>query len=753
MSPDTSSRLRGGRAAFLLFVILLAGALLVPQPAGAQPPGADHRRGQAALDRLGARLPAVAAQHSMAPARLRELFLSDPYLAVDEADNLLFIDEFTPDEAAGAAGGSEATALALQPLTDTFRLHSLPDASKVIYLDFDGHTTSGTAWNGGATIVSAPFTIDGDSAFSPTELQRIQYIWQRVAEDFLPYGVDVTTEDPGVEALRRLGTGDTQWGQRVVVSPTNWYNTGAGGVAYIGSFSWNSDTPCFAFSAQLGTGNEKYTAEAITHEAGHTLGLYHDGVTGGSAYYSGHSGWAPIMGVGYYQSLVQWSRGEYPGANNTEDDLAIMTGYGFTVRSDDHGNTAADATPLIVANATNVGGGGIIEQPADKDAFSFLTGAGTISLSVVGAARSANLDIKAALYDSNFTLVASDNPSTSMNAAISLAVAAGTYSLIVEGVGKGDLVAGYSDYGSLGEYGISGTIVNPGVTQPPLAAAAAAPASGAAPLAVAFSGVGSYDPDGTISAYAWSFGDTGSAGTITASHTYTAKGVYTAVLTVTDDDGFSDTDSIVITVTGPPKEPVSLVATAASSSQINLAWVDQSDDEDGFWIERSPNGTAWEQIASVGANVRSYASSGLTAGTKYFYQVRAHNSSGSSPYSNTAEATTLAAAAMHVGDLDGTRSATRKSWSAKVTIAVHDASHRPVAGAVVSGSWSPGGSASCTTGTKGTCTVSINGLALSESSVIFTAGGVAKTGWIYVPADNHDPDGGDSSGTVISIRR
>ena len=312
MSPDTSSRPFGGPAALLYFVALLAGVLLVPTTAGAQPPGSDHRRGQAALDRLGARLPAVAALHSMAPARLRELFLSDPYLAVDDADNLLFIDEFTPDEAAGAAGTAEATALALQPLTDTFRLHSLPGVSKVIYLDFNGHTTSGTAWSGGATIVSAPYTIDGDSAFSTTELERIQYIWQRVAEDFLPYGVDVTTEDPGVEALRRSGTGDIEWGQRVVVSPTNWYNTDAGGVAYIGSFSWNSDTPCFAFSAQLGTGHEKYTAEAISHETGHTLGLYHDGVTGGSAYYSGHSGWAPIMGVGYYQVARAVEQGRVP---------------------------------------------------------------------------------------------------------------------------------------------------------------------------------------------------------------------------------------------------------------------------------------------------------------------------------------------------------------------------------------------------------------------------------------------------------
>jgi hypothetical protein len=132
--------------------------------------------------------------------------------------------------------------------------------------------------------------------------------------------------------------------------------------------------------------------------------------------------------------------------------------------------------------------------------------------------------------------------------------------------------------------------------------------------------------------------------------------------------------------------------------------------------------------------------------------VRAHNPSGTSPYSNTAAATTLAATAVHIGDLDGTRSATKKSWSAKVTITVHDASHKPVAGAVVSGSWSPGGSVSCTTGTKGTCTASSSGIPLTTASVTFSVIGVAKSGSTYDPAGNHDPEG-SSDGTVITIGR
>ena len=86
----------------------------------------------------------------------------------------------------------------------------------------------------------------------------------------------------------------------------------------------------------------------------------------------------------------------------------------------------------------------------------------------------------------------------------------------------------------------------------PTAAAAGTPTSGNAPLDVDFDGSGSTDSDGTISTYAWDFGD-GSAGSNLQNpmHTYNAVGNYTATLTVTDDEGATDTDTIAITVTNP----------------------------------------------------------------------------------------------------------------------------------------------------------------------------------------------------------
>ena len=88
----------------------------------------------------------------------------------------------------------------------------------------------------------------------------------------------------------------------------------------------------------------------MSHEVGHTLGLSHDGVTGGPEYYEGHNGWASIMGVGYYQELTQWSSGQYSGASNTQDDLAIITGNnGFGYRSDDYGSSLSTASSLVLA--------------------------------------------------------------------------------------------------------------------------------------------------------------------------------------------------------------------------------------------------------------------------------------------------------------------------------------------------------------------------------------------------------------------
>ena len=356
------------------------------------------------------------------------------------------------------------------PLDQTFELHSLPGANHRIYLDFNGHTTSDPSWNNGIAFTTPAFDINGNpSSFSNLELERIQFIWARVAEDFAPFNVDVTTEDPGINALRNTGGSDTQWGIRAVIggSVTDWFDPfgGAVGVANLGSFTWDTDTPAFIFSEDNSNGAEKPTAETISHEVGHTLGLNHDGR--GAPYYeeyyeghgSGATGWAPIMGFSDFQPVTQWSRGEYPNADNKEDDLTIITtenGFGF--RNDDHGNSSSTASGLTVSGSA-VSGSGIIERTTDVDVFRVVTGGGVVTLNVDVFHRGPNLDAAATLFNASGVQVATSSPADALDASISTSLAAGTYFLHVSGVGAGTTATGYSDYASLGQYTITGTIV------------------------------------------------------------------------------------------------------------------------------------------------------------------------------------------------------------------------------------------------------------------------------------------------------
>jgi hypothetical protein len=87
----------------------------------------------------------------------------------------------------------------------------------------------------------------------------------------------------------------------------------------------------------------------------------------------------------------------------------------------------------------------------------------------------------------------------------------------------------------------------------------------------------------------------------------------------------------------PPATPTDLMAIAGSATQNDLDWSDNSNNETGFRIERKTGSSgSWSEIATVGANVESYSNTGLTAGTGYYYRVRAYNASGNSSYSSEA---------------------------------------------------------------------------------------------------------------------
>lgn len=479
-----------------------------------------------------------------------------------------------------APAGPNTTAITTTPAyptAQTFLLHSRPAATRKIYLDFNGHTTTGTPWNtlrppngfNRATFTTPAYSLDADTAnFSNAEHAVIQEAWRIIAEDFAGYDVDVTTEDPGLEGLKRDSTADPNYGMRVVFGPDQ-NATGSGGQAYVGSFGMirtagMTDVPCFVY-APVGAGS-KFMGEAGSHEAGHTVGLLHDG-TSTQGYYPGHGtgagSWAPIMGVGYDKDVVQWSKGDYAGANNTQDDLTVISTYiPFIV--DEFGDTTAAATAVTGVSAEV---GGIIALPSDVDTIKIHAGRGDLVITPKVALISPNLRLQVKVLDAAGatlgTYVGDGTVGNMAPAPITLNLPAeGFYYIQLEGVANGTGVTdGYNDYGSTGYYSFTATWAELGNKRPVANATLSATTSynyQTQPTAmVNFNGTLSTDPDGVIVRYVWDFKDQYPAGATgaTATHRYKAPGTYYPTLTVFDDLGASATTTVTVNVTGPIRTP------------------------------------------------------------------------------------------------------------------------------------------------------------------------------------------------------
>ncbi len=120
--------------------------------------------------------------------------------------------------------------------------------------------------------------------------------------------------------------------------------------------------------------------------------------------------------------------------------------------------------------------------------------------------------------------------------------------------------------------------------------------------------------------------------------------------TITNGEVFVGTSNALVVYgvlsapTTPPTAPTNLTALAVSGVQINLSWQDQSNNEAGFYIEESTDGTTFNRVLTASANVTSYLVSGLTPATSYTFRVQAFNAIGNSTYTNTASATTISPA-------------------------------------------------------------------------------------------------------------
>ncbi len=270
-----------------------------------------------------------------------------------------------------------------------------------------------------------------------------------------------------VTGTAQFGYGDVETGTvHVAIGPEDWFEGGAGGVAFVDAFSPTGRTVAFAFTNGAGNG-AKNIAEVSAHEAGHAFGLGHqstfDPQTGVKLeeYNPGAGDWAPLMGVSYSPVLTTWHNGPTGSATNFQDDMARIarSGNGFGYRTDDHGATAFNATPLLSSSDPSLGPQqfqitGIIERNNDVDAFSFSLAEMQkgISLELVGAEVGTNLNAVLELRDDLGQTIATIDPPNSYGATLAAELPAGDYTLFVKNTGE---------YGRVGQYTIRGEVDEP----------------------------------------------------------------------------------------------------------------------------------------------------------------------------------------------------------------------------------------------------------------------------------------------------
>jgi PKD repeat protein len=117
----------------------------------------------------------------------------------------------------------------------------------------------------------------------------------------------------------------------------------------------------------------------------------------------------------------------------------------------------------------------------------------------------------------------------------------------------------------------------------PVALPTATPATGPAPLTVAFTSAAS-DSDGTIVGYAWTFGDGSTATQANPTHLYSASGNFVATVTITDDDGAKSSATVDIAVAVPSNQPPTATASAIPTSgkaPLTVAFTGGGTDPDG----------------------------------------------------------------------------------------------------------------------------------------------------------------------------
>lgn len=313
-----------------------------------------------------------------------------------------------------------------------------------------------TAWNSGTVNPKSvtPFDQDGyPYSFSYGELNTIATVWQAVAEDFAPFDINVTTVRPAsIDAFVRSGPDDQFFGSIAVITNDRWLCLTCGGVAYVGLFDPADPAPAayhYAWTFSTPNWSARQIANVISHESGHNFGLSHDGVIGGSAYFSGTANWGPIMG-NPVKLFVQWSKGEFPSANNTEDDIAMI---GLLTGLADDTSSSQETAIQLPAGVDVYSPETTISASTDADYYSFDVTNGYLRLWVLPTQREPNLFADITMFNSAGQVVAHPIPYLPVAGVFAVfngPLPNGRYHMEVKG--REATTGEFTTYGSLGYY-------------------------------------------------------------------------------------------------------------------------------------------------------------------------------------------------------------------------------------------------------------------------------------------------------------
>jgi hypothetical protein len=178
-----------------------------------------------------------------------------------------------------------------------------------IYLDFDGEIVNSPYWNNGNTITCLS---------SGLSAEGIAQVLQKVKANYSLYNVEITDQ------LSVYNAAPVGKRQHVIVTPTSYWQGGAGGISYIGSILFGDGTPSFVFSDRMYY-DPSYIGETASHEAGHGVGLFHQSIWTSSCTLS--NSYAPnvIMGNSLLGNSGSWTYGtSSQGCNVYQDDRSLL---------------------------------------------------------------------------------------------------------------------------------------------------------------------------------------------------------------------------------------------------------------------------------------------------------------------------------------------------------------------------------------------------------------------------------------------